>query len=174
MKVFCIVVAASLLCTGQFGCKKDKFDAYSGSVTALKNGIAWSPLVRGNSSDASIGRFNLYMDQYDGDAKLNGLILINIPFSGKHRVYKFSSTAPPDKTIGHYFDTYDGHALCTTYDVFENDSVSNYIEITSYDSRTNTVKGNFGLKLYLTGMCASGYPDTLIIKNGVFETTVKP
>ena len=148
-------------------CKKDKFDAYTGTATALKNGTSWAAITKAyqNSPD----RFTVIIDQYHGERKMNSLRFENVPYSGKHRVF---NTLGASNVYGLYLDHWDGHSICTYYEVIESDSLSNYIEITEFNSSKRKVRGKFEIKLFLDATCAPGYPDTLHVTDGDFEVTV--
>lgn len=160
---FCVfLVLVSLL-----SCRKDKFDAYTGTATALKNGESWAAVTKAYSN--SPDRITVIIDQYQGERKMNSLRLENLPYSGKHRIFR---TLAASNVNGLYLDHWDGHSICTYYEVIESDSVSNYIEITEYNSSKRRVRGKFEVKFFLDATCAPGYPDTLHVKDGVFEVIV--
>jgi hypothetical protein len=93
---------------------------------------------------------------------------------GRYRLFKIDFiNQDPNKPIAKFSTTVGGDATCDWYNVIEEDSVNNYIQIDSFDSATGKVSGIFSVKLAVElPKCDPSAPDTLFFSNGIFYTKI--
>lgn len=103
--------------------------------------------------------------------------VLNIPRkNGWNRLYKVDYLNPDSlKTIAVYYSlTDDGDVICDHYNVIESDSLSNFVQVDSYDKNSSEVSGKFSFKMLIKlPKCNLSAPDTLVFKNGSFHTVIR-
>ena len=94
----------------------------------------------------------------------------------KQRIYQqgwitdTSILRPRAYFVTHY-DHYD--VSCDLYNVFEEDSVNNWIQITEEENDYQKIKGKFSITMYRQYSCAeSTMPDTIRIRDGEFYAEI--
>lgn len=162
-----------------FSCNKDyeTDDQYWGTVTAIQNGQAWSAKVIGNNN-SNTSAFNLSFSRFnEAGFERESIGVLNIPKkNGWNRLYKVDYLNPDSlKTTAVYYSlTDDGDVICDHYNVIESDSLSNFVQVDSYDKNSSEVSGKFSFKMLIKlPKCNSSAPDTLVFKNGSFHTVIR-
>lgn len=75
-----------------------------------------------------------------------------------------------------YFNTNDddGDSVCEWFEVNENDSLNNFVQITKQENDFSELWGNFSVSFNKTSDCKNRfYPNELLIRNGTFHVFVK-
>lgn len=99
--------------------------------------------------------------------------------TNSQRIYKYTYVNNQIEKLssGYYTLRDDGDVLCDVYDVYETDSLQNFITITSYNTQTKEIRGTFqatylidSARLATIGRCRATAPDTIRIRNGEFYT----
>jgi hypothetical protein len=178
-KLFLFAVAAPLLFTA---CKKDVPDANVPSFGFAKATVNGMPTtynkVRGGFTSDSFDEFVFSFRIYDGLNRKASLSIgpIKSPVMGRKRVVK-SPYGSGILTSNYYTLRDDGDVLCDIYNVYEPDSLNNFIDILAYNPQTKEIRGRFQLtylidstRLATIGRCRTTTPDTLRIRSGEFHT----
>ncbi len=169
-------------------CKKDELEPegnFFGYAKAEINGI---PM---NFNKANGGLLYNLSDSISVNLeKWNGLVLtesISIQKIYKwsnlsQKIYKYDYSAIKINKLSSGYVTLrdDGDVICDVYNVYEPDSLQNYITITSYNSQTNEIKGRFQVTYLIDSSrvanrgrkCRPTAPDTIRIRNGEFLTKI--
>jgi hypothetical protein len=69
----------------------------------------------------------------------------------------------------------DGDVLCDFYNIYEPDSLQNFITITSFNTQTKEIRGTFQATYIIDTTrlkCRLSAPDILLIRNGEFYTKI--
>ena len=161
-----------------------------GYLTAEMNGEDWSKTYK-NAYQVTHGIVS-YADEPQGvfyglitilhneaGARRQELIFQNIPFFPKTGRHKLVSCNPyvgcesSDKPIVALFELLsDGDVSGDLF--YTADSEDNYIQIDSYNEKTNEIKGSFQITLAnaRTPRSSNALPDTLRFRNGRFHTRI--
>jgi hypothetical protein len=185
MKNFLLPV---LLCTFAFStCKKDKAAPegnYFGYAKAEINGVS----VNYNKANGALlynlnDSISLNFEKWDGSV-LKESISIQKIYKGTNlsqRIYKYDYTETRIKKLssGYYTLRDDGDVVCDLYNIYEPDSLQNYIIISSYNPQTKEIRGTFqatylidSARVATIGKCRATAPDTIRIRNGEFYTKI--
>jgi hypothetical protein len=178
-KVLLFAVATPLLFTQ---CKKDVLDTnvpYFGLAKATVNGTPTTfTKVRGFSEPNSFNEYGFSFNIFEGLINKAALSIgpLNPPVMGRKRIAK--STFGSKILTSTYFTLRDdGDVLCDKYNVYEPDSLNNFIDILAYNPQTKEIRGRFQItylidstRLATIGRCRPTTPDTLRIQNGEFYT----
>lgn len=180
-------IVASFLIFVFAKCKKDKLEPdgqYFGYAKGEINGV----VVNYNKANGGL-LYNLADSVSLNFEKWDGLILkesisvqkiykqTNLP----QRINKYDYTAIRIEKLSSSYYTLrdDGDVVCDVYNIYEPDSLQNYIIITSYNFQTKEIKGTFQATYLIdssrvagVGKCRPSAPDTIRIRNGEFHTKI--
>ena len=68
----------------------------------------------------------------------------------------------------------DGHLLCHAYDVWDGDSVNNWVQITKEENDHQKLWGKLSMTLIRVRSCDEGdYPDTIVVRDCTFYAEMK-
>ena len=157
-------------------CKQDPYlppPIYNGEARAIKEGKPWNAWIYAKPRRLYPQHgFYLSMDVYNTNLYLReGLTFFSIPYStGTYTVDTisiYSDTALTGASYGTYID--DGDVLSQLYDVIHDLGHDNYIRITSYNTQTGEIHGEF----QVTVATKSPPLDTLHFTEGYFHTWIK-
>ena len=101
-------------------------------------------------------------------------------FLSPQRIYKYNLNLTPIKLSSTYSTLRDdGDVLCDFYNIYEPDSLQNFITITSFNTQTKEIRGTFqatylidSSRVIAIGKCRPTAPDTIRIRNGEFYTKI--
>jgi hypothetical protein len=159
-------------------CEKEKVvlepDSHTGKSTAIINGHFWNAKTLAYKNLQGLPVFNLQIDSTNEFNRIFEVISIaNIPNKvGKHRLLKDDFLTQTDILSGTFLYT-DADLILALYKVIETDSVHNFINITKLDTATNSITGTYELSLIAFDTSRVGYPDTINVRNGVFDVILK-
>lgn len=162
-------------------CKKDPLEEkYFGYAGAELNGITVNfNKVHGALFYNSEDSLSVSLEKWDGlvlKESFSILKIIKVPNIAQ-RIYKFDYTVNRVAKLssGYYTFRDDGDVGCDSYNIYEPDSLQNYITITSFNSQTKEIRGTFQTTYLIdqsTPKCRTTAPDTIRIKNGEFYTKI--
>ena len=173
-KILAYIFPCFILCLS--GCKKDEQVQQYGTATMLLNGRNWSPLVGGMTLDKKWPD-SLYSIKffYTYNASYNLYIgLVCVPKrTGTFQIYKEYIATGSDTNLllnSFLYTVETGTANLLWWDLYEPDSATNKLIITSFNKATNSFSGSFQCT-YLAQHpdLVSDPPETIRIKNAVFS-----
>lgn len=162
-------------------CKKEKNDGnYFGYAKAELNGIAvtYNEIRGGTShnSDTSWLVFERWESLIPKEVMNFGSLVKTINLS--QRIHK-RNHGDNTLTSNYYTLRDDGDIPCDDYNIYEPDSLQNFITITSFNPQTKEIKGTFqatylidSARVATKGKCRPSAPDTIRIRNGEFYTKI--
>jgi hypothetical protein len=166
-------------------CKKDPpEEQYFGYAKAHINGtIVNFNKVRGNLLYNLEDSVSLNFEKWDGLVLKESISIQKIykNTNNSQRIYKYSySNNRIEKLSSAYYTLRDdGDVLCDVYNVYEPDSIQNFITITSFNTQTKEIRGTFqatylidSSRVIAIGKCRPTAPDTIRIRNGEFYTKI--
>ncbi len=166
--MLCMIAIAFSACR-----KKDKTEPSKGEVQCEYNGVSWVPdlVVFTNDNPYNV-EGNLYFKiiKSNNNVRKEFLYLSNISKTlFKQKLY--SGFTDSDSTTSHYFtNDLEEDAGCDYYQVYEADSLNNWVQITKEINDYGEIWGKFSVTyLKETGCPGSPYPDTVRIRNGAFH-----
>jgi len=152
-------------------------ETYIGTSTCSINGDSFDfkPKMKGYrtiENKYSLVLFNfLYDNIFRKEISFSLLELV----SGKQKLHNISYSN--QEIVQCSFATFisDGDVVGNNYFLNETDSIEDYIELTKINKVTGEIEGIFQASFYIdTGYIADfSSPDTIIIKNGYFKTTIQ-
>ena len=147
-----------------------------GSAMAEKNEVQWSASAKAGKEKNFKDYFTISLCTFNAfDEKRESLFFTKIPFSTGSYPVKTCLGIPDSCEMGFVSSAYsrlssDGDAVLAAY--FINDEKSNYLNITTIDTITNIVKGDFEIHLKIdTGeeLLGPADPSNLDFTKGSFE-----
>ncbi len=168
------ISAILLLALALHSCKKDE-DKGWGTVTALKNGDAWSGEIRATTNRFSDQKFDIQIKNRDDQGFwISSLSFYKIPIKeGKYKLLLTFNQPPDDSLSGALYS--DGHddQLHNFFRIAQNDSLS-YLEVTSVNKKKTEIKGRFNLTLWRRKDFPHSWnaPDSIVFSDGVFHTRI--
>lgn len=165
-------------------CKKEKIDStsnYFGYAKAEANGglINYNK-VKGTKSSTNSDSIGLSFQRWEG-LILKEVISFGPLIKTLNQQQRIRKSIFGSNILTSNYGTLrdDGDVLCDYYNIYEADSLQNYIIITAYNPQTNEIKGTFRatylidfLRVATIGKCRLSTPDTIRIKNGEFYTKI--
>lgn len=162
-------------------CKKDPLEEkYFGYAKAELNGTVVNfNKVHGalfyNSEDSP----SVSLERWDGLVLKESITIMKMfkVTNIAQRIHKYDYTVARLVKLSSAYDTFrdDGDVGCDKYNVYEPDSLQNYITITSFNSQTKEIKGTFQATYLIDQSrpkCRTTAPDTIRIRNGEFYTKI--
>lgn len=192
-KTFFYLTGIFLVILGCSKCKEE-VNPYAGDIENLEmNGRPWkrfdgwkAEVYAGSAISAfacypkdnpdSLFQFSIYYDTQDHYNR-EALIISDLkPRIGVQKIFKkrqdINGCPPFDvPSAGFYLSAEDGDVSVGDYDIFE--KADNFINITSFDKKTNEMRGTFDVTFTVSSRLAylkDSYPDTLRFHNGQFKT----
>lgn len=147
---------------------------YWGEASAEQNGIPWESKIfgaeRNNLIDITLHRFN------QANLRRENFYVYKIPPKiGTYKIQRTSAHSEAD-TTGIFYNTLedDGDVILDIYYLNESDT-SHFVEITSYDTKTDIIEGTFQVSLIRDDSRPKRHPsiaDTIQFTNGRFRTKI--
>lgn len=164
-------------------CKKeipDQEGNYFGYAKAEINGVVVNyNKVRGTLLYNLEDSISLNLEKWDGLIlkQAIGIQKIFKRTNSPQRVYPHDYSAVRIEKLSSSYNTLrdDGDVLCDVYNVYQPDSLQNYVTITAYNSQTKEIRGTFQATYLIDTSrvkCYSNAPDTIRIRNGEFYTKI--
>ncbi len=146
---------------------------YWGEITALKNGEPWRGEIRANPNKLEGDGFDISVDVYDDKSiRIEFLSIVRIPLLEQYTIVDtllFPEGIMGKSTSAGYGLSHDDAQIAFYY-VLEEDGITNYINVTSYNEATGEVKGEFEISYLQTR--AQSVPDTVRFTEGLFHTRI--
>lgn len=167
-------------------CKKDPSKSKEKFVaTAYINGAFWEADM---SSASLYGSTDLMSISFAKSKQINPHYrapweLIGITFIRKHKepqkLWKKRFDSQGHRDTLYPYGTFnipqgDGHLLCHMYDVWDGDSVNNWVQITKEENAYQKLWGKLSMTLIRVRSCDEGdYPDTIVVRDCTFYAEMK-
>lgn len=178
MKQIIILLFLSLFIFSK--CKKEKDEVknnYFGYAKAQINGQPFEGKARGGFLYKNPDSLMLNFERWEGLILKEEIGFIKAAKSGRQKVYKQDYTQITQTKLTSLYGTFsdDGDVICDHYNVFEADSITNHLTITSYNEATKEVAGTFDVTYIIDAArqkCNPSAPDTIRIRKGEFKTKI--
>ena len=160
-------------------CTKDESsipEFYNGVATGKINGVEFEFKPRMTHSIGNDSTFNLIINYIIGDNVLRKSISITY-IRKTIETQKFNRNVFENKfDLQCKYLTWilDGDVPGNSYELIENDTIADYIQLISYDEKTGKVLGKFqgSFMVDTTHIFDPNSPNDLVITDGYFETTI--
>ncbi len=160
-----------------YSCTKDepvsKPSVFNGFGTANINGkeYMFKPSMKYHESLGRYGIILVYFENEIQRAKIHFAKVSNE--NSLQTLHKYNDNII-NTQCGFYTSILDGDVAGNYYFLNEKDSIEDYLLLTSFDMTTGEVKGEFQASFYVdtAKIFDHNFPDTIVITNGYFETTV--
>lgn len=149
-----------------------------GSITAFKNGVSWSAEIHGVDNDSQWDYFGVDIRIYnDQGFEREGLIFSYLPKSESNGILIETCGVNCFEPYQSSFitSTADGDVNCDVYQIVEELSNENWIEITEYNYDTKEFRGTFRATFAIDEdrtRCDPNAPDTIRFTNGQFYSKI--
>jgi len=168
MIILCMITIVLSACK-----KENKGEKSMGEVQCEYNGVPWvSDLVRFTNENPYNTKGNIYFKiiKTNSNIRKEQILFRNISKNlFKQRLYKEFSDS--DSTTSIYFtNDLEDDVGCDYYQVYEADSLNNWVQITKEVNHYGEIWGEFSVTYLKESGCPdSPYPDTVRIRNGTFH-----
>jgi hypothetical protein len=170
-----ILILGLMICSS---CQKndEKPELYWGSVSAIKNGIAWEAEIYAVENKPYNQGFDIIIDKLNNRGfHREGLYFFKIPLKAGGYSLSITGVRILDDLTGASYGTYldDGDVVGDSFNLFEHDDMENRIEIT--EIRGKEIKGTFQVSFVKDlryGEADPSAPDTIVFKYGKFHTRI--
>lgn len=145
---------------------------YWGVISVNKNGTPWIALPSVRMHTRFENKLNFSFTHFDENGfKRERCGVFKVPAQpGTYSLHN-TSIQVDDSLVGSTLFYTDDDLLLGYYDVLEADS-SSFVTITSFDSITKEVRGNFEIIYKVSKYPFPGAPDTIRMQNGIFYTKI--
>lgn len=172
MKYFHVLFFSMLL----YSCdKKDPTPVeptYDGKITAELNGAPWNAVVYAVRNASAPSLMTITCRNYHEDTRIDEqCVFNNIPITpGTYRIPTDPPNTGPNTFMRASFFMNDYDVILAHYVVLDNDF--NTLEIISYDSISNEIRGTADFTFLVKTKDDVNKPDTIRLKNGIFNGRV--
>lgn len=173
-------LCAILLLPLFFSCEKNEYDDIEadGSGSAMINGLHWEGkarvIIRGDKIDLILQKYTFIADEWypEDDLLIGPIVLTRDSVQRVYEEYAFHGPREEAPKISGSFGTIiDGDGGCDSYEVYEADSVNNWVRIDREQGNFKKIWGSFSMHLYREKTCSESprpEADTLKITDGTF------
>ncbi len=149
-----------------------------GSITALKNGEHWSAEIHGFDNNGQWDYFGIDSRVYNQQGfERENFVVLRLPKAILlDEIIPICGNNCNDSNQGIFgTSTVDGDVNCDIYNIVEELSSENQIEITEYDSESKEFRGTFRAVFAIDEnreKCNPNAPDTIRFTNGEFHSKI--